>query len=146
MVWIPVTVNGTSQIQSLRLQLRTTPRPLQALLQIHSAARRRMFKPERSLSWRQSPARILSTWVTSDNFKEVMGYTVLEWLLPIFPSPCTNHKSSEGMYKTGPALERLRKDAGILDEHAKRRHSSHRNRRRRRSTAGREHARDRDGE
>ena len=81
-----------------------------------------------------------------NNFREVMGYTIFEWLFPIQPSPCSFHDSPESMYKTGPAVHRLRKEAGILDEEMKRRHSSRRKkRRRRRSSAGDEGEKSRDG-
>ncbi|KAK2754398.1 palmitoyltransferase pfa5 [Arachnomyces sp. PD_36] len=47
------------------------------------------------------------------NVKEVMGYTILEWLLPLQHSPCTNHGGKESAYAMGPALQRLKKEAGL---------------------------------
>lgn len=49
------------------------------------------------------------------NAQEVMGYTVLEWLLPLKHSPCTDHSSKEGAYALGPAVQRLKKEAGLDD-------------------------------
>lgn len=49
------------------------------------------------------------------NAKEVMGYTILEWLLPLKHSPCTDHSSQESAYALGPAVQRLRKVAGFVD-------------------------------
>lgn len=81
-----------------------------------------------------------------NNFREVMGYTVFDWLLPISQSPCTYHGYPECMYKTGPVVERLRKEAGIVDEEMRRRHSSRRKkRRRRRSSAADDREKSRDG-
>jgi palmitoyltransferase len=70
-----------------------------------------------------------------NNFREVLGDTIWDWLLPIRPSPCTYHDSHEGMYRTGPVVQRLREEAGIVDEQVERRHSRRRRRRRRSSAA-----------
>lgn len=47
------------------------------------------------------------------NTKEVMGYTILEWLLPLKHSPCTDHSNKESAYAVGPAIQRMRKEAGL---------------------------------
>ena len=49
------------------------------------------------------------------NLKEVMGYTALEWLLPLKHSPCTNHSNQESAYALGPAVQRLKQEAGLAD-------------------------------
>ena len=49
------------------------------------------------------------------NAKEVMGYTVLEWLLPLLHSPCADHSSKESAYALGPAIQRLRNEIGLDD-------------------------------
>lgn len=51
---------------------------------------------------------------TMDNFKEVLGYSVWDWWLPIKQSPLVKKDSSEGLYRWNEELlERLRKEAGI---------------------------------
>jgi palmitoyltransferase len=71
-----------------------------------------------------------------NNFREVLGNNLLDWLFPISHSPCTNHDSMESMYKTGPVVERLKREAGIVDDDVvRRRHSSRRRRRRRRESS-----------
>jgi palmitoyltransferase len=47
------------------------------------------------------------------NFTEVMGYHVWDWLLPVRPSPCTKHSSTESFYKVGRIVKHLREEAGI---------------------------------
>lgn len=49
------------------------------------------------------------------NCKSVMGNSVLEWLLPIWHSPCCNHDSMESDYEFGPVVEKLKKRYGIPD-------------------------------
>jgi palmitoyltransferase len=49
------------------------------------------------------------------NVKEVMGYTILEWLLPMKHSPCTDHSRKESAYALGPAVQRLKREAGLED-------------------------------
>ena len=52
-----------------------------------------------------------------NNLCEVMGYSVSEWLLPIWASPCANHKSLDSMYPLNEELvERLKGGAGLLDD------------------------------
>lgn len=48
------------------------------------------------------------------NMNEVMGHTLLEWLLPLRPSPCTHHDSQESAYAFGPVVQRLKKEAGLI--------------------------------
>jgi len=43
------------------------------------------------------------------NFKSVMGNGPLEWLLPIWHSPCCNHDSIHSEYEFGPLINELRK-------------------------------------
>ncbi|EXJ62291.1 hypothetical protein A1O7_02724 [Cladophialophora yegresii CBS 114405] len=50
----------------------------------------------------------------ADNFQEVMGYTLLEWLLPLKPSPLVDHSDPRSMYKLGPEVRRMKSKAGIL--------------------------------
>jgi palmitoyltransferase len=47
------------------------------------------------------------------NFKEVMGYTLLDWLFPLKPSPLVNHSDPLSMYKLGPVVRRMKSKAGI---------------------------------
>ncbi|KAH7176669.1 DHHC palmitoyltransferase-domain-containing protein [Dactylonectria macrodidyma] len=49
------------------------------------------------------------------NCKSVMGSSILEWLLPIWHSPCCNHDSMESDYEFGPLVEELKKRYGIPD-------------------------------
>lgn len=51
-----------------------------------------------------------------NNFKEVMGYTVLDWVLPLRLSPLVDHSDPTSMYKLGPVVTRLKRDAGIDDD------------------------------
>jgi palmitoyltransferase len=46
-----------------------------------------------------------------ENLKDIMGDTVLQWLLPWKMSPCTVHNDSQGEFKWGPVVTRL------MDEH-----------------------------
>ncbi|OAX83035.1 hypothetical protein ACJ72_02607 [Emergomyces africanus] len=47
------------------------------------------------------------------NFKEVMGYSLLDWFLPLKRSPCTDHSSQESAFRLGPVVERLKREAGL---------------------------------
>ncbi|KAI5280621.1 palmitoyltransferase pfa5 [Ascosphaera aggregata] len=47
------------------------------------------------------------------NWKELMGYHFYEWFLPWTSSPCQNHSLTEGAYRTGPAVARLKKKYGL---------------------------------
>lgn len=48
-----------------------------------------------------------------ENWKSVMGGSILEWILPIRRSPCCNHESMESDYQYGPLLRRLKKEYGV---------------------------------
>lgn len=50
------------------------------------------------------------------NWRSVMGNSVIEWLLPIWHSPCCNHDSMESDYELGPVLEKLKQRYGIPHE------------------------------
>ncbi|KKZ63713.1 hypothetical protein EMCG_02020 [[Emmonsia] crescens] len=47
------------------------------------------------------------------NFKEVMGYSFLDWFSPLKNSPCTDHNSQESAFRLGPVVQRLRREAGL---------------------------------
>ncbi|KAK6367974.1 uncharacterized protein PV06_09299 [Exophiala oligosperma] len=49
------------------------------------------------------------------NFKEVMGYSVFDWLFPARLSPLVDHSDPTGMYKMGKVVESLKSQARILD-------------------------------
>lgn len=51
-----------------------------------------------------------------ENFKEVMGHNVLEWLLPIRHSPCCYHNGVSGAYRLGPLIGELRKRYSLPDD------------------------------
>ncbi len=71
------------------------------------------------------------------NFTSVMGDRWYDWLLPLKHSPCTTHDRIDYEFETGPVVERMKREAGILapdrteDGEKPRRHGR---RRRRRST------------
>lgn len=50
-----------------------------------------------------------------ENFKSVMGDSVLEWLLPLRHSPCTRHDSMVSDYQFGPLVEQLKKRYGLVE-------------------------------
>lgn len=51
---------------------------------------------------------------TMDNFKEVLGYSVWDWWLPLKRSPLVNKEGTEGFYRWNEELlDRLRREAGI---------------------------------
>lgn len=82
-----------------------------------------------------------------NNFKEVMGDNILDWLLPLRQSPCARRTSPYSMYKMGRVVYKLKKRAGLLEDddrsrylHSRSRSKSSRQRSRRgesRSTTGR---------
>lgn len=47
------------------------------------------------------------------NMNEVMGYSIIDWLLPVKHSPCASHDSQESAFRLGPVVDRLRKDYGL---------------------------------
>jgi palmitoyltransferase len=69
------------------------------------------------------------------NLQEVMGYTLLDWLLPLKPSPCADHSNGESAFKLGPAVLRMKEEAGLVpytrvDSEASSRKRLHRRKRR----------------
>ena len=48
------------------------------------------------------------------NFKEVMGYTVFDWLFPLRPSPLVDHSDPVSVYKIGPVVRRMESKANIM--------------------------------
>lgn len=66
------------------------------------------------------------------NLQQVFGTTLWDWLLPLKPSPCADHRSSASAYPMGPVVERLKQEAGLIDTSSRRagdRKSSRRHRR-----------------
>lgn len=47
------------------------------------------------------------------NLKEVMGYSVLDWLLPVKNSPCSFHSNQESAFRLGPVVQRMKREAGL---------------------------------
>ncbi|KAJ5280102.1 hypothetical protein N7478_005474 [Penicillium angulare] len=47
------------------------------------------------------------------NLQQVMGYSLTDWLLPLKPSPCTDHSSHESAFALGPVVTRLKEEAGL---------------------------------
>lgn len=47
------------------------------------------------------------------NMKEVMGYSILDWLLPARYSPCASHDSQESAFRLGAVVDKLKKDYGL---------------------------------
>jgi palmitoyltransferase len=50
------------------------------------------------------------------NWETVMGYSVLDWLLPIKRSPCCEHEETESYYQVGPMVDLLRSKYGLIKE------------------------------
>lgn len=50
-----------------------------------------------------------------NNFREVMGYNLIDWLFPLRASPLVDHGNLSGTYKFGQIVRRLRKEAGLND-------------------------------
>lgn len=48
------------------------------------------------------------------NWETVMGYTVLDWFLPVRRSPCCNHEDTESHYMVGPEVDLLRVSVGFV--------------------------------
>ncbi|KAL9612666.1 MAG: hypothetical protein Q9167_002748 [Letrouitia subvulpina] len=48
------------------------------------------------------------------NFKSVMGERWYHWLLPLKHSPCTNHDRGDCQYETGPVVDRMKREVGLL--------------------------------
>lgn len=71
------------------------------------------------------------------NFKSVMGDYWYDWILPIKRSPCARHDRLDCEFETGPVVERMKREAGIippLHTDTEEKPRRHRRRRRRRST------------
>ncbi|KAF6844282.1 palmitoyltransferase pfa5 [Colletotrichum musicola] len=49
------------------------------------------------------------------NWTSVMGYSLLDWLLPIRGSPCAVHDNMDSLYEMGPVLQDLRERHGLRD-------------------------------
>ncbi|KAF2155115.1 zf-DHHC-domain-containing protein [Myriangium duriaei CBS 260.36] len=54
------------------------------------------------------------------NWRDIMGNSWFDWLLPLRKSPCWDHSSKQSMYALGPGFEELLRRAGI--ESVKRAH------------------------
>lgn len=64
----------------------------------------------------ENPWRLESTM---DNFKEVLGYSIWDWWLPLKDSPLVNKDGTEGWYRWNKELlNRLKREAGIETETA----------------------------
>lgn len=50
---------------------------------------------------------------TMENVKSVMGEHVYDWFLPVKHSPCANHDRADSQFALGPAVERMRIEAGL---------------------------------
>ena len=76
------------------------------------------------------------------NVKEVLGYSFLDWLLPLKRSPCASHTDPDSLFKLGPAVEKAKQEAGLVDGHGDEGEDSGRRRkkRRRRRSEGEVHA------
>lgn len=78
--------------------------------------------------WNLSPFR---------NFKSVMGDHWYDWILPFKRSPCARHDGLDCEFETGPVVERMKREAGIvphISTDTEEKPRRHRRRRRRRST------------
>ncbi|PWY90882.1 zf-DHHC-domain-containing protein [Aspergillus heteromorphus CBS 117.55] len=47
------------------------------------------------------------------NLQQVLGYSVLDWFLPLKQSPCAERKNTESFFELGPVVSRLKKEAGL---------------------------------
>ena len=48
------------------------------------------------------------------NFQSVMGENWYDWLLPVRYSPCCDHEKHEAQFETGPVVQRMKEDAGLV--------------------------------
>ncbi len=54
-----------------------------------------------------------------DNIRQVMGYSVAEWISPIKQSPCADHRSRVSAFRMNDGLvRRLKEERGLVDVHA----------------------------
>lgn len=67
------------------------------------------------------------------NLGEVMGHSMFDWVLPIKHSPCASHGRQDSMYALGPVVQRMKREAGLLETPARKsgNHSQRTQRRRR---------------
>ena len=49
-----------------------------------------------------------------DNVRQVLGYNILDWFLPMRRSPCASHTDGGSMFKLGSQVQRLKEDAGLV--------------------------------
>lgn len=47
------------------------------------------------------------------NLRDVMGHSILDWFIPLKLSPCVDHGRRESVYALGPALQRMKQEAGL---------------------------------
>ena len=47
------------------------------------------------------------------NLQQVLGFNVLDWLLPLKQSPCADHSSLESAFALGPVITRIKREAGL---------------------------------
>ncbi|OKP09690.1 Palmitoyltransferase pfa5 [Penicillium subrubescens] len=48
------------------------------------------------------------------NLQQVMGHSIIDWLIPLKHSPCADHSSSESAFALGPVVTRLKQEAGLV--------------------------------
>ncbi len=48
------------------------------------------------------------------NFRSVMGESWYDWFLPVRFSPCCNHDRDNAQFETGPVVQRMKEDAGLV--------------------------------
>ncbi|OJZ90535.1 hypothetical protein ASPFODRAFT_179252 [Aspergillus luchuensis CBS 106.47] len=73
------------------------------------------------------------------NLQQVLGYSIIDWFLPLKQSPCADRTTGDSFYELGPVVSRLKKEAGLnpppesqpttqndTERKHKRRRSSHR--------------------
>lgn len=53
----------------------------------------------------------LGSW--RKNLQQVLGFSLLDWLLPFKQSPCADHSSLESAFALGPVVTRLKREAGL---------------------------------
>ena len=71
-----------------------------------------------------------------NNFKDVMGESFLDWVLPIKHSPCFQHRqrSPHSMYKLGRVVYKLKKRNNIAEDGDRQRYAGPKRKRRRKSS------------
>jgi palmitoyltransferase len=73
-----------------------------------------------------------------ENWRSVMGMRIWDWFIPLAHSPCQNHDQGESSFALGPAIDRIRREAGLMpnDSLPGGRKHTHRRKKSRRSRAG----------